>query len=522
MGWDEELEGDEVELAETFQRALKLIKVERVFEALPLLDEVIAARPEWAEAYVQRARVRKRLGDKERAIADYAKAINIAPTAEMYLARALIWLELSQVKGAIADSRQAAAMKPTLAGAHHVLGKALGIFGDGPGAIAAYKQAARCYLDAKDKQNAQKCLEAIPPLQALPPLPKSQQPAVPLGPTDRTATPEAFVRRVRLKYNAGDYSSSLEDLNWLLGVHPNFAPGLCLRGLIQARRGKRAEAVSDLAVAAQIAPDDPGVRLGRGQMRLILNDGYGAIEEFSALIEGATQDTDSAVLSQYFEERGHAYRLMNESEKAFKDYSNAIAINTENPLLYELRADVQQAMGSQESAIADYQQAATLWLNQGNWQKHQQVVESVRNLRSASGGLGLSSPSASAVSGSKSGVTVPIKSYHQHLPVVDVLFDGIAQFDVVIDRNAPNSIITRQMANQLNLNLVSYRYVYLADGTPMELSIAHLRSVKLGELVVTDVYVAIAPDNATVVLGKDCFSAYSIRISGNEITFARR
>ena len=64
---------------------------------------MIAQRPKWPEAYVQRARVRKRLGDKERAIADYAKAINIAPTAEMYLARALVWLELSQVKGAIAE-----------------------------------------------------------------------------------------------------------------------------------------------------------------------------------------------------------------------------------------------------------------------------------------------------------------------------------------------------------------------------------------------------------------------------------
>ncbi|MEL6354905.1 MAG: retroviral-like aspartic protease family protein, partial [Cyanobacteria bacterium J06627_28] len=106
--------------------------------------------------------------------------------------------------------------------------------------------------------------------------------------------------------------------------------------------------------------------------------------------------------------------------------------------------------------------------------------------------------------------------------VTSVTLDGIAKFDMVIDRNAPNSIITQRMANQLNLTTVSYQYVYLADGTPMELSIARLRSVVIGETIITDVYVAIAPDNATVVLGKDCFSAYSIRISGNEITFTRR
>ncbi|MEL6939159.1 MAG: tetratricopeptide repeat protein [Cyanobacteria bacterium J06598_1] len=497
--------------AQHFERALKLIKVERVFEAVPLLDQVIAAAPDWAEAYVQRARVRKRLGDPERAIADYAKAIKLAPTAEIYLARSLVWLEINQVKGAIADSRQAIALQPKLAGAHHVLGKALGLLGDGPGAIAAYKQAARCYLDAKNKASAQKCLEAIPPLKKLPPLPQPKQAQVAIGPTDRSATPEDFVQRVQEKYNAGNYASSLDDLNWLLGVHPQFVKALCLRGLIHARQGRRAEAVADLALAAQQETGDTEVRFYRGQMRLILNDGLGAIEEFSALIE-ATKETPDA---RYFAERGHSYRLMGEPEAAFKDYSNALAMDTDSPHLYELRADVQNNMNSTEGAIADYQQAATLWLNQGNWQKHQQVVEAVRSLRKQSTPQG-------NIGSTRTGSTVPIKAYSKQLPVVEVLLDGVAKFDVVIDRNAPNSIITKQMANQLKLALVSYQYVYLADGVPTELPIARLRSVMVGETIVTDVYVAIAPDSATVVLGKDCFSNYSIRISGNEMTFMRR
>ena len=99
-----------------FERALKLIKVERVFEAMPLLTQVIEAKPDWAEAYVVRARVRKRLGDLERAIADYSKALKLAPTAQTYLARSLVWLEMGQLEGAIADSRQVVALQPTLAG----------------------------------------------------------------------------------------------------------------------------------------------------------------------------------------------------------------------------------------------------------------------------------------------------------------------------------------------------------------------------------------------------------------------
>ncbi|MEL6260546.1 MAG: tetratricopeptide repeat protein [Cyanobacteria bacterium J06626_6] len=497
--------------AQTFERALSLIKVERVFEAIPLLDQVIEAEPTWAQAYVQRARVRKRLGDRERAIADYAKAINLAPTAEVYLARALVWLELNQLKGAIADSRQAIAMQPDMAGGHRLLGKALGKLGDGPAAIAAYKQAARCYLDQRDKENAQRCLDAIAPLKELPPLPEETQPIRGLGPTDKTTTPEDFVQRVQLKYEAGDYAVALNDLNWLLGVHPTFAKALCLRGLIQARVGKRPAAVADLALAAQQHPADSAegneVRFCRGQMRLILNDGYGAIEELSALIEAAGTEQKA----KYFAERGHSYRLMNEPEQAFKDYSNAIALEAENASLYECRAEVQKGMASVEGAIADYQQAATLWLNEGSWQKHQQVVEEVRSLRKNA-----------AVKPGSTGSTVPIKSYKNHRPVVEVMLDGIAKFDMVIDRNTPNSIITQRMATQLNLATVSYQYVYLADGTPMELSIGRLRSVVIGGTIITDVYVAIAPDSATVVLGKDCFAAYNVRISGNEITFSRR
>ncbi|MEL6900808.1 MAG: tetratricopeptide repeat protein [Cyanobacteria bacterium J06606_4] len=524
------------ETAQTFQRALSLIKVERVFEAIPLLDQVIAAEPTWAQAYVQRARVRKRLGDRERAIADYAKAINLAPTAEIYLARALLWLELDQLKGAIADSRQAIALQPDNAGAHRLLGKALGKLGDGPGAIAAYKQAARQYLDQRDKENAQRCLDAIAPLKSLPPLPKAAEPASLLGPTDKTATPEDYLQRVQQKYDAGQYAAALSDLNWLLGVHPQLAKALCLRGLIQARTGKRSEAVADLALAAQLHPEDSAegneVRFYRGKMRQILNDGYGAIEEFSALIEAASAQQRAAVsdpadiqiddwsdspnadspIAKYFAERGHSYRLMNEPEQAFKDYSNAIALETDNASLYEYRAEVQKGTGSVDGAIADYQQAATLWLNAGNWQAHQRVVEDVRSLRKGS----------AAVKQGSAGATVSIKTYKNHLPVLEVMLDGIAKFDMVIDRNAPNSIITQRMANQLNLTTVSYQYVYLADGTPMELSIARLRSVVIGGTIITDVYVAIAPDNATVVLGKDCFSAYSIRISGNDITFTRR
>jgi tetratricopeptide (TPR) repeat protein len=497
--------------SDSFYQALAFIQADQPFEALPLLNAWIAEQPTHAAAYVHRARLRRRLQDREGAIADYTKALKLSPTAEIYLARSLVWLSLDQPKGAIADSREAIALNPNLAGAHRLLGKALGLLGDGVSAIAAYKQAARCYLAEKDKANAQACLDAIGPLRELPPRPGFDyaQPSGIEGLQGVQATPAEFVRRVRLKYDQGEYAAALKDLDWLLGCDPNVVEALCLRGLIQAQLGLREQAVADLALAKQLQPEDAEVRFCRGQMRLIFKDGDGAIEEFSALIEAAAENPEA----KYFAQRGDGYRLIEDLEQAFKDYSNAIAIDTENAQLYELRAKMQQETGASEGAIADYQQAATLWLNEGNWQKHQQVVETVRSLRKNN------NPKTTK---STHNAAVPIKSFNNNMPVVEVLFDGIAAFDVMIDRNATHSIVTQQMANRLKLDTVSYRYVYLADGTPMELSIGRLRSVVIGTTVITDVYVAIAPDNATAVLGKDCFSDYSVRISGNEMTSVRR
>lgn len=492
--------------SDSFQRALDLVEVERPFEALPLLNAVIAAEPERVEAYRQRAKLRRRLKDYEGAIADYTKALKLSPDAQTYLARALVWLSLDQVRGVIADSREAIALKPELAGGHRLLGKALGLLGDGVGAIAAYKSAAQCYLNDKDKKNAQACLAAIRPLQQLPPFRDAYAIQNAAASSRLPATPETYLQRVQQKYDKGYYAAALKDLAWLLEGAPDHLGALCLRVLIQAQLGRREQAVTDLALAKHYHPNDSEVQFCRGQMRLILKDGYGAIEEFSALIEQA----QAQPVAKYFEQRGRSYRQIGEMENAFKDFSNAIAIDTENAELYKLRADMQKEMGATEGVIADYQRAATLWLNEGNWKKHQAVIEDVRSLRNQS-----------ATKGSNKGATVPIKSYENHLPVVEVLFDGIATFDMVIDRNATHSIVTQQMANRLNLEVVSYRYVYLADGTPMELSIGRLRSVAIGSTIITDVYVAIAPDTATAVLGKDCFSAYSVRISGNEITFSR-
>ena len=513
---------------EKFQAALRLIRVEQPFAALPLLEEAIALQPDLVEAYAQRAKVRRRLSDLEGAIADYSKAIKLAPSVELYLARALVWLSLGKVEGAIGDARRAISLDSKLAGGHRLLGKALSLLGDGIGATKAYKQAARCYIKVKDKENAALCLKRIEGLKSLPPLSKEQQRAVDSYGVDsygvdsygvnsygttvtRESTPEAFLNLLQQKYEQQQYRDVLRETDWLLQLDAENVGAICLRGLACAQMGRSQQAVEAFAVATKLAPDNTTVRFDRARMRLALADGAGAVEDLSVLI--ATVGAEA----KFFAQRAAAYHSIGELEKAYKDYANALAAEPDMAELYQQRAEVQQAMGEHEGAAQDYQKAATLWLNDGKWAEHQQVVEKVRQLRAQ-----LSQGKSSTTFGRNKGtISVPIKSYDNHFPVVEATFDGITTFDMVIDRNASHSIITQRMAQQLNLEMVSYRYVYLADSTPMELPIARLRSVKIGGLIITDVYVAVAPDKETALLGKDCFGIYRVKLSGNEITFTR-
>src|SRR5688572_22884347 len=61
-------------------RAVELLKARRTAEAIPLLDAVIAARPDSAVAFLQRGRARAILRQPELAEADYTEAIRLQPT----------------------------------------------------------------------------------------------------------------------------------------------------------------------------------------------------------------------------------------------------------------------------------------------------------------------------------------------------------------------------------------------------------------------------------------------------------
>jgi tetratricopeptide (TPR) repeat protein len=96
-----------------FQTGLRLLVEDEPVEAMEKLNEVIALKPEFAEAWNRRGDAFAALGDYDRALADYSHAIELNPYQFGTLESCgQIWLERSDYRKAAAYFRRALELNP--------------------------------------------------------------------------------------------------------------------------------------------------------------------------------------------------------------------------------------------------------------------------------------------------------------------------------------------------------------------------------------------------------------------------
>ena len=92
---------------------------------LAIFGKYIALKPHEAERYVYRAAFLQTIYDRKGALADYDKAIEIAPTADIYAARSYLRSSMGDHEGAAADARAAFDLDPGSATAVRLLASEL-------------------------------------------------------------------------------------------------------------------------------------------------------------------------------------------------------------------------------------------------------------------------------------------------------------------------------------------------------------------------------------------------------------
>jgi tetratricopeptide (TPR) repeat protein len=161
-----------------------------------------------AIAYYARAGAYKTKGDKDRAIADYTKAIEANPIyADAFTGRGIVYQSKGDNDRAIADYTKAIEINPRYANAYVGRGMVYRLKGDSDHAVADYTKAieinssyAIAYLNSTAASSSRRGANAIWPLQIL-------TKAIDLDPRGA----EAFVRRGAVYQAAGDKDRAIAD-----------------------------------------------------------------------------------------------------------------------------------------------------------------------------------------------------------------------------------------------------------------------------------------------------------------------
>ncbi len=454
----------------TYQEARDCLDRGDLETGLALLNQLATDQPQRADIFYQQGRALLKLGRLQEAIASYTKALELEPTALAYLGRALVHMACQTWQAALIDAGSAQDMQPGLAAAYRLAGNAHRQLGSKAEAIAAYKQAAHLYLEQQDKAAARGCLSQIRELQ----------------PVQTLISTADFLHQAREKIERGELRQALSDLDWLLQMEPQHRQARCDRSYVYARLGRGQAALQDINQLLQTEPENIEFRLQRAKVRLALDDAYGALEELKPLLSG------QAPSARLFFWRGQSYRQLGDIERAFKDFSNALAMQP-TPELYEARAAVQRG----EEAANDYQQAASLWLDQGNWMAHRRALDQANALRRR-----LQAAAARRFH-------LPIVSMHQGLPIVAGRFNNRYTFNISLDLDATLTTVTDAQATLLQLPA--------APGG----SAGWLSSLNLQGAIAHNLRVVIVPDTEQARLGQDFLSDYEVRLLGNEIELQR-
>jgi predicted aspartyl protease len=119
-------------------------------------------------------------------------------------------------------------------------------------------------------------------------------------------------------------------------------------------------------------------------------------------------------------------------------------------------------------------------------------------------------------------VIVPIKYRAGRTPVIEVTFNGSKRFDMIVDTGASSTLITKTMANSLNIQATGSREATIADGSLINFPTGQMKSIEAGGLSLNNAEVSIAAKMELGLLGHDFFGDYDIQIKEKTIEFSRR
>jgi tetratricopeptide (TPR) repeat protein len=157
---------------------------------------------------------------------------------------------------------------------------------------------------------------------------------------------------------AGRFADAVRELNTAIEENPDDVEAYQQRALAHIGLNRPEEALADAERAVALAPDDIESYCVRGKA-LMLNHRYDlAVADFDAVIEdNDNSGNGDARLAEAFYQRGLVRSIKGDAAAAVSDFSRAVVKAPYRPDLYEARAVAYEALGNDDKAQWDREEA---------------------------------------------------------------------------------------------------------------------------------------------------------------------
>lgn len=194
--------------------------------------------------------------------------------------------------------------------------------------------------------------------------------------TNNERTALQFYNQGLKKISRDDYKGAIAAFTQVLKFDPNYDMAYVYRGDAHRQLGNYQAAVDDYTKALQTNPNFTYLHNSRGNLREALGDIKGAIEDYTRAIESYPEEGSG------YSNRGFATYKLGDTQGAMENLNEAIRINPGYAGGYVNRGKVYIDLGKRTEAIADYQQAKSLYWQQGRISEYLKVAVALKELQS--------------------------------------------------------------------------------------------------------------------------------------------
>lgn len=318
--------------------------------SIQYFNQVIKAKPYWADPYFFRAVAKFYLEDYRGAEQDCDLAIERNPfIVDAYQVRGISRQELGDDKGAIEDYNQGLKYLPE--SKIFLINKAVAQqkIEDYKGSAETYAVLTRLYpkFDNAYLGRAQLNLSVGDTIAALNDISKC------IEVNENNA--DAFVMRADILIKkASDYEKALQDMNSAIKLEPKKADYFVNRAFLKYHLDDYFGAMADFDYAIELNPSNVPARFNRGLLRMEVQDNNKAIEDFSYVLE-REPDNFMALYN-----RATLYQETRQYKLAIADYDKVIQRYPNLPMAYFERSECKRLSGDRKGGERDYYKSRDL------------------------------------------------------------------------------------------------------------------------------------------------------------------